>query len=173
MAMFTTTFSILSFVVKKRASRIFCIGAAVLAGVGMMMSGTRGAMIIPFGGIVLYILLSKSLKAIATWSFIGILTFCFFYYTDIGEGNVFVRRMHTAKKRICFFQVRFLMLSILFSILFSDQGKECREVSSFSLRCTVGIQEIRVAAGAEVRQMNLLLRHSCCKKDLMIRLPEI
>lgn len=40
--------------------------------------------------------------------------------------------MHTAKKRICFFQVRFLMLSILFSILFSDQGKECREVSSFS-----------------------------------------
>ena len=81
--------------------------------------------------------------------------------------------MHTAKKRICFFQVRFLMLSILFSILFSDQGKECREVSSFSLRRTVGIQEIRVAAGAEVRQMNLLLRHSCRKKDLMIRLPEI
>ena len=96
MAMFTTTFSILSFVVKKRASRIFCIGAAVLAAVGMMMSGTRGAMIIPFGGIVLYILLSKSLKAIATWSFIGVLTFCFFYYTDIGEGNVFVRRMRTA-----------------------------------------------------------------------------
>ena len=77
--------------------------------------------------------------------------------------------MHTAKKRICFFQVRFLMLSILFS----DQGKECREVSSFSLRCTVGIQEIRVSAGAEVRQMNLLLRHSCRKKDLMIRLPKI
>lgn len=36
-----------------------------------------------------------------------------------------------SKKRICFFHICFLMLSILFSILFSDQGKECREVSSF------------------------------------------
>lgn len=96
MGMLVTTFGILSLIVKKKMFRVFCIGTAFLAGVGMMMSGTRGAIVVPFGGIVLYILLSKSLKAIVSWSLIGILMFCFFYYTDLGEGNVFVRRMRTA-----------------------------------------------------------------------------
>ena len=77
--------------------------------------------------------------------------------------------MHTAKKRICFFQVRFLMLSILFS----DQGKECREVSSFSLRCTVGIQEIRVAAGAEVRGEDIFFTYAAGEEVLVAGFPEV
>ena len=81
--------------------------------------------------------------------------------------------MHTSKKRICFFQVRFLMLSILFSILFSDQGKECREVSSFSLRCTVGIQEIRVAAGAEVGGEDIFFTYAAGEEVLMAGFPEV
>ena len=77
--------------------------------------------------------------------------------------------MHTAKKRICFFQVRFLMLSILFS----DQGKECREVSSFSLRCTVGIQEIRVAAGAEVGGEDIFFTYATGEEVLVAGFPEV
>ena len=51
------------------------------------------------------------------------------------DNRFCVRRMHTAKNGSVF-PGPFLMLSILFSILFSDQGRECREVSLFSLRCT-------------------------------------
>ncbi|WP_418460292.1 O-antigen ligase family protein [Bacteroides sp.] len=96
MGMFTVVFGIIAIIVKQKITRIFCLGACILAGVGMMMSGTRGAMIVPFGGLLLYVLLSKSMKAIISCSIFGILTFCFFYFTDIGEGNVFIRRMRTA-----------------------------------------------------------------------------
>lgn len=96
MGMFAVTFGVLTLALKKRLSRLYCLGAAVLAGIGLMMSGTRGAMIVPFGGLMLYVLLSKSMKIVLTCSLIGILIFCFFYYTDIGEENVFIRRMRTA-----------------------------------------------------------------------------
>lgn len=96
MGMFTVTFGTLTLVLKKRIPRLYCLGVAILAGIGMMMSGTRGAMIVPFGGLILYILLSKSMKIIISCSFVGVLIFCFFYFTNIGEGNVFIRRMRTA-----------------------------------------------------------------------------
>ena len=65
------------------------------------------------------------------------------------------------------------MLPILFSILFSDQGKECREVSSFSLRCTVGIQEIRVAAGAEVGGKDVFFGDAAGEEILAAGFPEV
>ena len=96
MGMFTITFGIISLAVKNKKSRFFCLGITLLAAINMMMSGTRGAMIVPFGGIALYILLSKSLKAVVSWGLLGIFMFCFFYFTDIGDGNSFIRRMRTA-----------------------------------------------------------------------------
>lgn len=96
MGMFTVTFGIIAFVLKNKISRIYCLAVAILAGIGLMMSGTRGAMIVPFGGMMLYVLISKSMKIIVSCSLIGILIFCFFYFTDIGDGNVFIRRMRTA-----------------------------------------------------------------------------
>ena len=61
----------------------------------------------------------------------------------------------------------------MLSILFSDQGKECREVSSFSLRCTVGIQEIRVAAGAEVGGEDIFFTYAAGEEVLMAGFPEV
>lgn len=96
MGMFTITFAILATVLKKRISSIFCLGVAVLAGISMMMSGTRGAMIVPFGGLMLYVLLGKSFQRVIACTLLGILAYCFFAFTDIGEGNTFIRRMRTA-----------------------------------------------------------------------------
>ncbi len=96
MGMFTITFGILTFVAKKNISRLFCLGVTVLAAAGMIMSGTRGAMVVPFAGLALYCLLSKSMKMITTCIIVGGLSFCFFYFTDIGNGNSFIRRMRTA-----------------------------------------------------------------------------
>lgn len=77
-------------------ARWFCIGTAALAAIGLFMSGTRGALVIPFVGIFLCILLSKNFKYIFFTSLTCVLAFCFFYFTDIGDGNRFIRRARTA-----------------------------------------------------------------------------
>lgn len=96
MGLFTITFGILAFVAKKKIPCLFCLGVAILAAIGMIMSGTRGAIVVPFGGLALYCLLSKNTKMITTCIFTGGIIFCFFYFTDIGDSNSFIRRMRTA-----------------------------------------------------------------------------
>lgn len=96
MGMFTIVFGIISLTAKQKIARWFCIGVTVLAWIGMMMSGTRGAMVVPFGGLALFLLLSKNMKFIAIGSILGALLFCFFYFTDIGDDNTFIKRMRTA-----------------------------------------------------------------------------
>jgi hypothetical protein len=96
MGMFTTIFAIISIHVKTHIARIFCLGITVLAGIGMLMSGTRGAMIVPLTGMALYVILSKNIKIIISTSLMGAAIFSFFYFTDIGESNAFISRMRTA-----------------------------------------------------------------------------
>ena len=96
MGMFTITFGILAFIAQKKIPRLFCLGIATLAAIGMVMSGTRGAMVIPFGGIALYCLLSKSMKMIAVCILVGGISFLLFYFTNIGDSNSFIKRMRTA-----------------------------------------------------------------------------
>lgn len=96
MGMFTLVFGIISFVAQKKFIRICCIGITILACIGMMMSGTRGAMIVPLGGLFLYFFINKSIRITVICAILGGLTFCFFYFTDIGDNNTFIRRMRTA-----------------------------------------------------------------------------
>ncbi|MDO8898240.1 MAG: O-antigen ligase family protein, partial [Bacteroidales bacterium] len=63
---------------------------------GMMISGTRGAMIVPMVGGVTYILLRKNFRAVIVGGFFLALIYAFFAYTYIGEGNSQIRRMRTA-----------------------------------------------------------------------------
>lgn len=53
-------------------------------------------MIVPFGGLLLYTLISRNLKLMLASIFAGSLAFVFFYFTDLGEGNSYIRRMRTA-----------------------------------------------------------------------------
>lgn len=96
MGVFFTTFGLISITLKNTWFRWLCIGVTLVAGTGLVMSGTRGAVIIPFAGLFLYLLLSKNAKAIAISTLAGIMTFCFFYFTDIGNDNSFIRRTRTA-----------------------------------------------------------------------------
>lgn len=96
MGMLTIVFGIISITIKNRIMRIFYISVTVLAWIGMMMSGTRGAMIVPFGGVLLYFLISKSIKMMVSSCILGAIVFSFFYFTDIGDNNVFIKRMRTA-----------------------------------------------------------------------------
>lgn len=96
MGMFTIIFAIITFTISSKYYKLFFFIITSLSGIGLLMSGTRGAMVVPFGGILLYLLLSKNAKVISISMFIGALIFCFFYFTDIGDDNVFIRRMRTA-----------------------------------------------------------------------------
>lgn len=96
MGMFTITFGIAAFGTSSKYYRFFFLLTMLLSGIGLMMSGTRGAIIIPFGGLMLYFILSKNIKIMTICFITGSLIFSFFYFSDIGNSNVFIRRMRTA-----------------------------------------------------------------------------
>ncbi len=96
MGMIAIVYSIVSFNTPKKWLRVFYLMIAIMGVIGMFMSGTRGAIVIPFGGLILYCLLSKSFKIMLISAFAGIILYSFFAFTDIGNENGFIRRMRTA-----------------------------------------------------------------------------
>lgn len=89
-------YAIISIYTKNKSLRLFFIAVAIMGLIGMLMAGTRSALAVPFGGLALYCLLCKNLKIFATTAIIGILSFSFLAFTDIGESNSLIRRMRTA-----------------------------------------------------------------------------
>lgn len=63
---------------------------------GMMISGTRGAMIVPMVGGVTYLLHRKNVRVIVTGGVLLALVYVFFAYTYLGQSNSQIRRMRTA-----------------------------------------------------------------------------
>ena len=96
MAMFTFIFCLLAVIAKRFQVKIFCLIIAALACFGMFLSGTRGAIVVPFGGLLLYTLISRNLRLMLASVFVGGFVFVFFYFTDLGEGNSYISRMRTA-----------------------------------------------------------------------------
>lgn len=96
MGMITIIYSIVGVNVRERKFAIFCLCIAVMGAISMLMSGTRGAIVVPLGGLMLYCLICKNIKIITVSAIIGILTFSFFSFTDIGDDYSLIRRMRTA-----------------------------------------------------------------------------
>ena len=90
-------FGILALNQKKslRLKIIFAI-VSLLGLYGMMISGTRGAIAVPFMGFALYVLLRKNIKVLIIGAIFGIAVFGFFKFTTIGSGNYTINRMRTA-----------------------------------------------------------------------------
>jgi hypothetical protein len=63
---------------------------------GMMISGTRGAMIVPMIGGITYVLHRKNIRVLVIGGAFLALVYAFFAYTYIGQGNSQIRRMRTA-----------------------------------------------------------------------------
>jgi len=89
-------FGILGINEKNIWKKAFYLTVALCAFYGMMISGTRGSIAVPAVGSVLYILLRKNFKVIIVGGIFLALTFTFFKYTTIGQGNADIRRMRTA-----------------------------------------------------------------------------
>ncbi|MEN5194450.1 O-antigen ligase family protein [Sphingobacterium faecium] len=89
-------FTILSFYEKNVNRRVFYVAVALMSLYGLMISGTRAALAVPFVGFAFFIILVKEWK----WIILGIglllLAFSFFNLTTIGNSYPDVRRMRTA-----------------------------------------------------------------------------
>lgn len=90
------TFLISSFFVKNKWLKIYFIIAGLAGGYGMMISGTRGALAVPFAGFTLFIFLSKNIQYIITGITAIALALFFLLFTDIGNDNRLISRMRTA-----------------------------------------------------------------------------
>ncbi|MGV8090335.1 MAG: O-antigen ligase family protein [Mangrovibacterium sp.] len=75
--------------------KFYFIIVALAAGYGMLISGTRAAIVVPFTGYALFALLSKNTKVIVGGLFLLIVAFTILNFTMIGQGNSYIRRMRT------------------------------------------------------------------------------
>ncbi len=82
--------------IQGKRNKIFFTIMGIFGLWGMMISGTRGAMIVPMVGGSTYILLRKNFKAFFIGSAVLAVVYVFFTYTYIGQSNAQIRRMRTA-----------------------------------------------------------------------------
>ena len=80
---------------KKGFPRIFFLIAGILGLYGMMISGTRGSIAVPFAGFMTFFVLRKNIKVLSAGILMVLLIFVFFKFTMIANGNAQVRRMRT------------------------------------------------------------------------------
>lgn len=96
MAMAIPVFGISLFYVKRYWMKLYFFIIVLIALYGMGISGTRAAVAVPIGAIGFYILLSRNIKATVIGVIILLATFSFFQFTDIGNGNQYIRKMRSA-----------------------------------------------------------------------------
>ena len=96
MGLSLVVFTIVGLHTQKLFWKVYYILIGLLAGYGMMISGTRSTMIIPFAGFSLYLLLSKNLRVILLGGVGLVFAFYFFAFTTIGQRYAEIRRMRSA-----------------------------------------------------------------------------
>ena len=96
MGLSMVVFGIASLYYKNRWIRLYYIAVAAAACYGMMISGTRSALAVPFAGFTLFIILSKQIKMIAAGAIMLAGVFIFLNYTHIGNSNALIRRARSA-----------------------------------------------------------------------------
>ncbi|MBK7213835.1 MAG: O-antigen ligase family protein [Bacteroidales bacterium] len=81
---------------KERRRKYFFLIVAILAFYGMFLSGTRGAITVPFAGFFLYSLLRKNWSITIGVMIFLVIAYVFFKFTSIGQNVDQIRRMRTA-----------------------------------------------------------------------------
>lgn len=89
-------FSIAVFYIKNKWLKIYFLFVALSGGYGMIISGTRGALAVPFAGYALFVILSKNWKLAISTTVALASVFLFFNFTTIGNDNSLIRRMRSA-----------------------------------------------------------------------------
>lgn len=95
----SVAFLIIGLTSKLAKERIFYIIVAFLVLWGMFQSGTRVALACFFAGLMVYIVLSKSIKFAVPIIILGLISFSLLAFTNIGQGNNQIRRMRSVFNR--------------------------------------------------------------------------
>ncbi|SDX07925.1 hypothetical protein SAMN05444411_10341 [Lutibacter oricola] len=80
---------------KKGIPKFFYLTVGILGIYGMLISGTRGSIAVPFAGFMTFFVLRKNIKILSLGLTGVILLFVFFKFTMIANGNAQIRRMRT------------------------------------------------------------------------------
>jgi hypothetical protein len=80
---------------KRLGYKVFYAVTCLASMYGMIISGTRGSLMVPFVGFTLYTILSKRFKSTILAIFAILSVFVFLKYTNYGQGNSYVRRMRS------------------------------------------------------------------------------
>lgn len=92
----SVTFLLIGLTSKFTKERIFFIIVGLLVLWGMFQSGTRVALACFFAGLIVYIVLSKSVKFAIPIIVFGLVAFILLAFTNVGQGNAQIRRMRSA-----------------------------------------------------------------------------
>ncbi|MGL4851997.1 MAG: O-antigen ligase family protein [Phocaeicola sp.] len=95
MGLSAITFFIASFYGKQKFRNLFYLLVSAISLYGMLLSGTRAAIAVPFVGMALFILLAKNKKIAGTALSLLLLTIFILKFTTLGGSNSMIRRMRT------------------------------------------------------------------------------
>lgn len=96
MGFIATIYTIMAIFTRNRNLKIYYFFVALSSTYAMFMSGTRGAIFVPLGGLLLFSLISKNIKLMFFSGILGICIYIFFAHTYIGESHQMISRMRTA-----------------------------------------------------------------------------
>ncbi|PKO96947.1 MAG: hypothetical protein CVU12_02450 [Bacteroidetes bacterium HGW-Bacteroidetes-7] len=91
----SVVFLIFGFNIKMSSRKILYIITGLACLYGMIISGTRGSLVIPFIGILYYAFISKNFKAIVSSIILVVFLIGFLKFTYIGHSNQYIRRMRS------------------------------------------------------------------------------
>lgn len=89
-------FFVFGITTKIKKDRYFFLITTVIVITEMFASGTRTAIVCLFAGILVYVILSKSIKIAVPVFLLAGFAYFFLAFTDIGQGNSQIRRMRSA-----------------------------------------------------------------------------
>lgn len=89
-------FYIIAITTKLKKDKILFLTAALFSTYGFFASGTRTALVCFMAGVFLYVILSKSFKIAIPVLILGGTFLSILAFTDIGQGNMQIRRMRSA-----------------------------------------------------------------------------
>lgn len=96
MGLSLVVFGISGFYISKRWLKILFWTAAIGGGYGLIISGTRSDLAVPFVGLIVYLILCRNAKAIIITTAFLVGTFIFLNFTTIGNSNSLIRRTRSA-----------------------------------------------------------------------------
>ena len=96
MGLSMVVFGIASLYYRNSWMKLYLLLVAAAACYGMLISGTRSALAVPFVGYSAFIMMSRNIKMIGAGVFLIIAAFIFLKFTTIGQGNSIIRRARSA-----------------------------------------------------------------------------